>query len=186
MLMKINISKLTEAIFLFITSLFIWSCNNADDVKPNYCKMLELDQSHVNSDRSNEKLFNSDKQARHEIFRDNFNQIIQYSKINGFPEMGSLKASGLDSCRNWAVMITLFHVGQSQPKLFFDAETKEILKKEIIEGRLKSGSLFPPLREGFRSHEFCIEKKDEIIETLISWQIKIDDLPEMKFVKCSE
>jgi hypothetical protein len=78
----------------------------------DYCRMLELDQSHVNSDTTNMVKFEADRTKRIELIKDNFKELIEYSKNNRFPEMGKLDASGVDSCRNWAVFITCFHIGQ--------------------------------------------------------------------------
>jgi hypothetical protein len=183
--MDLKINDIVSLSLVFVLIFILHSCATKSDIIIDYCEMLALDQSYISSDRSDEEKFQSDRKARKAIFKENFNKIIEYSKINGFPEMGSLQTSGLDSCRNWAVMITLFHVGQSQPHLFFEKETKQLLEKEIEEGRLKSGSLFPPLREGFRNHEFCIQERQDIYSALKAWQIEIDDLPQIQFIDCS-
>jgi len=179
--MKTNTIK--HIVFTSIVTLIFWNCTNETNLKLDYCEMLELDQSFVENDGS-EKQIKSNHAKRKKGFKENFERIIQYSKYNGFPEMGSLQTSGVDSCRNWVVMITLFHVGQTQPKLFFENETKQLLEKEIMEGRLESGSLFPPLREGFKNHEFCLTRQDQIHNALIAWNLKIEDLPKIKFVDC--
>ena len=181
--MKIKLSK--NVLLASIIAFVLMSCKNEASTELDYCKMLKLDQSYVSNGGTVEEL-ESDNLKRKDIFKDNLDQIIQYSKTNGFPEMGSLQTSGLDSCRNWAVMITLFHVGQTQPILFFEKETQQLLEKEIKEGRLKSGSLFPPLREGFEGHEFCLDRKEEMYNALIAWQLKVEELPEIKFVDCSQ
>lgn len=175
-----------EMTTILVIILTIISCKDSSPKEIDFCRMLELDQSYTDSDSINKEKFNLNKKKRHKLIKDNFNQLIQYSKQSGFPEMGSLQTTGLDSCRNWAVMITLFHIGQIQPKLFFENGTKQLFEKEISEGRLKSGSLFPPLREGFRSHDFCIDNKESILAALESWQLNLDDLPDIKFVNCKK
>ena len=100
--------------------------------------------------------------------------------------MGKLDVSGIDSCRNWAVFITCFHIGQIEPQLFFEDETIKVLTKEIENGNLKSSSLFTSFREGFRNHEFCESKKDIILSTLKNWKIKVEELPEIKYKDCTK
>ena len=138
--------------------LIFLSCKNSDTdskIELDYCKMLELDQSYVNSDTTDRVKQNSDRLKRHNLIKNNFKDLIQYSSQNGFPEMGSLKATGIDSCRNWAVFITIFHIGQIEPKLLFEDETINVFKNEIENGNLKSSSIFSSIRDGFRDHEFC-------------------------------
>ncbi len=151
----------------------------------DYCKMLELDQSYVNTDTTDMVKMEIDRRKRKELIKNNFHELIDYAKNNGFPEMGKLDVSGIDSCRNWAVFITCFHIGQIEPQLFFEDETIEVLTKEIEKGNLKSSSLFTSFREGFRSHEFCETQKDVIRRTLQNWQIEIEKLPEIRYKKCT-
>lgn len=146
------------------------ACKNQTEI--DFCTMLHLDQTLRNEERL-------------EVFKENLYKITEYSKTNGFPEMGSLKATGLDSCRNWAVMITLFHVGQSQPKLFFEEEISDVFTSEINNGRLRSKSLFPPLREGFKNHSFCRRNKAKIYALLESWDQDMSQLPTIQFVDCT-
>lgn len=100
--------------------------------------------------------------------------------------MGKLDVSGIDSCRNWAVFITCFHIGQIEPQLFFEKETIDVLTKEIKNGNLKSSSLLTSFREGFRSHEFCASQKELIENTLKSWDINMEELPEIRYKKCAQ
>ncbi|HRX29230.1 MAG TPA: hypothetical protein P5235_07570 [Saprospiraceae bacterium] len=169
---------LLKMILLF--SIFI-SCS---DKELDYCKMLELDQSFVNSDTTDLEKFNENRSKRKQLIKKNFNDIIEYSDQFGFPEMGNLNVSGIDSCRNWAVFITCFHIGQIEPQLFFEHETVEVLSREIQRGNLESSSLFTSLREGFRNHKFCESQKDFILQTLEKWNIRIEELPTIKFEHC--
>ena len=117
--------------------------------------MLELYQSYGRNQGINRVEAKSNSKKRKEIFIGNFNQLTKYSKQNGFPEIGSMQTLGLDSCKNWVIVLTLFHIGHSQPKLFFKSEIIELFKKGIENGRLKNGSLSTALCEGFRNHKFC-------------------------------
>ncbi len=100
--------------------------------------------------------------------------------------MGELSATGLDSCRNWAVFITCFHIGQIAPHLYFEEGTVEVLTREMGRGHLKSGKLFTSLREGFGNHEFCEDKRTFMLETLERWDFDVEGLPEIRFVECVE
>ena len=109
----------------------ILGCKKASLNQIDFCKMLELDQSYVPNEETTmeEAMLNSQK--REKIFKDNFKQLIEYSKQNGFPQIGSLKTTDLDSCKNWAIALTFFHVGQSQPKLFFEKKQPNCLKERL-------------------------------------------------------
>lgn len=150
----------------------------------DFCQMLELDQSHVNYDRSDTIKMKNDRKIRKELIKNNFKDLIEYAKYNSFPEMGEFDVTGVDSCRNWAVFLTCFHIGQTAPHLYFEEETIEVLTREIEKGNLEGSSLFTSFREGFRSHEFCESQKDLIQNTLASWEINIDELPEIRYKKC--
>ncbi len=164
----------------FVTFLII-GCQSKE---LDYCKMLELDQSHVNMDTTDRAQIEVDRRKRKELIKHNFKKLIEYSKHNRFPEMGKLDVTGIDSCRNWAVFITCYHIGQIEPQLFFEHETIEILTKEIENGNLESNSLFTSFREGFTNHEFCKSEKDLIESTLKTWKIEIEELPKIKYKKC--
>jgi len=168
-----------------ILSVLIFLIIGCQSKELDYCKMLELDQSHVNMDTTDRAKMEVDRTKRKELIKNNFKELIDYAKYNRFPEMGKLNVSGIDSCRNWAVFITCFHIGQIEPQLFFEDETIEVLTKEIKKGNLKSSSLFTSFREGFRNHEFCENQKDVIQSTLKNWEIKIDELPKVRYKNCT-
>lgn len=168
---------------MIVLALKLQSCKNEAEL--DYCNMLALDQSYVNTDTSDMKKLKADKLKRKELIKNNFKELIEYSNRNRFPEMGKLNVTGLDSCRNWAVFITCFHIGQIEPQLFFEMQTVKVLTREIQKGNLKSSSLFTSLREGFKFHEFCESKKDVIHKTLETWKIQIDELPVIRFKSCS-
>ncbi len=165
-----------------IVLLTLFGCQSKE---LDYCKMLELDQSHVNTNTSDAIKVASDRNKRKELIKENFKDLIDYAKTNRFPEMGRLDASGIDSCRNWAVFITCFHIGQIEPQLFFEDETIKVLTREIQNGTLEGSSLFTSFREGFKNHEFCNSQKEVIYSALQNWQINIDELPEIRFRKCT-
>ena len=167
-------------------SFALFTCKDAGQKELDFCKMLSLDQSNVFPDTINGIVVKPNSETRVKLFEQNFKQLIQYSEQNGFPELGPLKATGLDSCRRWAVVITLFHIGQSQPKLFFEKHNREVLQNEIENGRMSGGDLFAPLREGFNGHTFCIRDKDEMYAALKAWKLDSKKLPKITFVECEK
>lgn len=170
---------------LGILSIGIFLIVGCHSKELDYCKMLELDQSHINTDTTDMAKVEIDRKKRKELIKNNFKELIDYAKYNRFPEMGKLNVSGIDSCRNWAVFITCFHIGQIEPQLFFEDETIKVLTKEIENGNLNSSSLFTSFREGFRNHEFCESKKDIIQSTLEKWEIEVEKLPAIKYKDCN-
>lgn len=167
-------------LFSPILILILIGCNNELD----YCQMLADDQSYVSKSTDSKEQRSANREKRHQLIKANFKQLIAHAESEGFPKIGSLNTSGLDSCRNWAVTMTLFHIGQIDPQLFFEDHTIDILSKEIKSGNLSNKSLVPPLREGFDNHRFCLNNKNSIREAVESWDLKLDDLPEMQFVEC--
>ena len=181
--MKIYDEIYGNTVLLFGLLLFILHSCQVNEL--DYCKMLELDQSYVNLDTSDRVKFEADRMKREELINKNFKDLIEYSKLNQFPEMGRLDVTGIDSCRNWAVFITCFHIGQIEPKLFFEDETIEVLTREIERGNLKGSALFTSFIEGFRNHQFCTNQKDMIYKTLKSWEINVEELPKIRFIDCT-
>ncbi|MCB9311011.1 MAG: hypothetical protein H6567_13215 [Lewinellaceae bacterium] len=177
--------NLKESRISGILSIVIFLLMGCQSKELDYCKMLELDQSHVCMDTTDMIKFQAERTIRHELIKNNFKELIEYADKNRFPEMGKLDVSGIDSCRNWAVFITCFHIGQIEPQLFFEEKTIEVLTREIEKGNLESSSLFTSFREGFRNHEFCKSQEEIIQSTLEKWEININELPEVRYKKCS-
>jgi hypothetical protein len=180
--MTINQRSINQVLGILTIILFLLT--GCKDKELDYCKMLELDQSYVNLETPDMENLEANREKRKMLIKNNFKDLIDYADRNRFPEMGKLDVSGVDSCRNWVVFITCFHIGQIEPQLFFEDKTVEVLTREIERGNLKSSSLFTSFIEGFKSHEFCESKKDIIYGALETWQIKIDELPSMKFKNC--
>ncbi len=96
---------------LLVIVILIYSCSRDKVAELDYCNMLELDQSHIPQDWSDQDAVVKENNIRRDIFKNNFEKLMNYAKAKGFPEMGSLQSSGIDSCRNWTLVLTLFHVG---------------------------------------------------------------------------
>lgn len=180
--MKIKI--LIQIAISIIIALPMINCNSNEPKEIDFCKMLKRDKSHVNRDTSDIDKYYADKQLRRSLIKENFRELVEYSNIYGLPEMGSLKATGLDSCRNWAVSITIFHIGQIDPILFFDEDAVDLFKREIENGNFKNKNLQYALREGFKNHELCEDRKGDILKALKLWKLNIEDLPKIKFKNC--
>ena len=74
------------------------SCKETKQNEIDFWKVLELYQSYGRNQGINRVEAKSNSKKRKEIFMGNFNQLTKYSKQNGFPEIGSMQTSGLDSC----------------------------------------------------------------------------------------
>ena len=171
---------------ILLPLILLCSCKEKGTKQIDFCNMLKLDQSYVNTD-VNDKEFKSDGIKRNDIFKSNFEELVKYFRSQGFPEIGPLKnVTGIDSCRNWAVKMTLFHVGQSQPHLLFQPHVIEVLTKEIKEGRLKSGKLSGAIWEGFGGFKFCISQKEIMHNALKNWGYEVSELPEIRFIDCED
>lgn len=86
--------------FIVLSILVIIGCKEASSNEIDFCKMLELDQSYLPNEEITIDEATSNSQKREEIFKANFRQLIEYSQQNGFPDIGSLQTTGLDSCKN--------------------------------------------------------------------------------------
>lgn len=100
-----------------------------------YCEMHEHDQSYVNTDKSDLQKYENDRSNRLKLIENNFELLINYSKRNGFPFVEP-NLSVLDSCKYWAVTMTMLHTAQTRPEHFFSKKMSIFFKKEIDKGFL--------------------------------------------------
>ena len=92
----ISLQKRTKHLLslLLLLAIALLSCKNKKDI--DFCQMLTLDQSHVNYDTSDMKKLEADRRIRMDLIKNNFKEIIDYSRNNQFPEMGELSATGME------------------------------------------------------------------------------------------
>lgn len=169
-------------ILLFLGLWFI-SCKPAEPIVLDYCAMLETDQSYVDHDEKDETVRAENSRKRDEIFKENFVSMIELTKQDGFPDI-STNETPQDSCRWWAVTMTLIHMAQAEPEVFFDEKTVSLFKNELQKGNVESENLAPPFRVSFMTNTFCNDLKEPIQEAMIAWGVESRINAEPKFKDC--
>jgi hypothetical protein len=124
--------------------------------------MLSNDQAHVNYDKSDVNYL-SDKAMRHEIFRNNFFEIMAYTSKEGFPQIGESNPAP-DSCMKRAITITFIHIAQSDITIFFDKKTKGVFQKEIKKGNLPPNLIAKSIAIMLRTNELCMQTKVDLLQ----------------------
>jgi hypothetical protein len=162
----------------------IVSCKRIQPVEIDYCEMLTRDQSHVNHVETEKSVMEENNKIRHQIFLENYEQLIQLTKDEGFPNI-SFDSLPQDSCKYWAITATLIHIAQSKPKIFFSEETISLFKEEMDKGNLESEDLTPAFRISFVTNEFCEDLQEIINKAIQTWGMEshLNGLP--KFKKCN-
>lgn len=130
------------------------ACKTNKPVEFDYCSMLETDQSHLNEGVADEIKRKENTSLRKKGFEENFQQILELTKQQGFPNV-SFENLPKDSCKYWAVTSTLIHMAQTKPEVFFSEETTTLFKEEMNKGNLDSEDLTPAFRMSFATNEFC-------------------------------
>jgi len=141
--------------------------------------MIELDQAHVNLDKSDLEKYKSDRKKRRQIFKDNYQLIQEYSKSNLFPnvEMGdNIK----DSCKYSAITMTLIHMAQAHPEAFFSDQNVDYLKSKIDKGEINNRLLDRATKVAMLTKSICLSMKDKILRAIEKWglnvqMIRLDD-----------
>lgn len=142
--------------------LLLCRCNMAELQPPNYCQMLSNDQTHVNYDKSDANYL-SDKAKRHEIFRNNFFEIMKYASKEGFPQI-NVKQPAPDSCMQRAITITFIHIAQSDVTIFFNRKIKRLLQQEIKKGNLPPNLIAKSIAIMLRTNELCRQTKVDLLQ----------------------
>ena len=171
------------AIALLLTiglNLIIHSCCTQETRVIDYCQMIERDQSYTNPD---EIRADDDWMKREAIFLENFDILITETRKSGFPHIET-KASGVDSCRYWAVIMTLVHMAQAHPELLFTQEIMELFKSEVEKGNLTAVALTPLFKISFVTNEFCEELKEKINQALQEWGVSGYINSQPRYKKC--
>ncbi len=144
-----------------IISLLSISCNNE---KPNldYCTMLDNDQSHINSDK-NSPTYQSDREKRNDIYLENFNQIIEYSKKYGFPQIERKQAMS-DSCKYKTISATFVHIAQSNINQFFIEEVKSFFLVESKKNTELKKIIGQSIIVTLNTNDLCELNKGQLVE----------------------
>lgn len=165
-----------------ILTILIMSCKN-EPIKLDYCKMIAEDQTFVNTDKSDMEQFDSDKLKRREIFKKNFNLIMEKTRQDGFPFV-SIENYQNDSCKYWAVSMTMIHTAQSNPELFFSKKYANIFKSELDKGNIERRLLEQSSIITSKTIELCEELQSEIKYATNLWGIDYSIFNDAKFIKC--
>lgn len=160
------------------------SCKRIKPIKIDYCEMLTKDQSHVNHVDTDTSVMKENNRIRQQIFLENYEQLIQLTKGEGFPNI-SFDSLPQDSCKYWAVTATLIHMAQAKPEIFFSEATISLFKEQMDAGNLESEDLTPAFRISFRTNEFCDDLQAPINKAIQTWGMEphLDSQP--KFKKCN-
>jgi hypothetical protein len=154
-LLRIKIS----VIGLFLTGMI--SCNEKP-IKLDYCDMISEDQTYVNNDKSDIIKYNADKSKRHEIFKKNFDLIMQKTKVDGFPKTSFNSYQRKDSCKFLAVEMTMIHIAQSNPQMFYSKKYVDIFKSELDKGNIEKRLLKQSSNVTAKTIDLCEEFRPNI------------------------
>ncbi len=145
--------------------------------------MIADDQAFVNTDKSDLERFNSDKLKRRKIFKKNFDLIMDKTRQDGFPFV-SIENYQRDSCKYWAVSMTMIHTAQSNPEVFFSKKYTEIFKSELDKGNIERKLLEQSCIITAKTNELCEELQSNIKYATDLWEIEYSIFDEAKFIKC--
>ncbi len=155
----------------YLILFLVINFNCKDTMKElDYCKMYKEDQSHLFDSKKTESENAEIKKQRIEIFYSNYNEIKNYSHIEGFPIVKDSMQFTTDSCKFYAMYATLIHICQIDPKLFFSDENIVFLANAIDKNLLDNSLVYTAIKIG--SHTpYCVDQKPAITEALIKWKL---------------
>lgn len=149
----------------------------------DYCKMISEDQLHVNNDKSDSLKYQADRAERYETFEKNFELIMQKTRQDGFPYV-SLNNYTEDSCKYWAVSMTMIHTAQSNPGKFFSKKYADLFKNEMEKGNLERELLERSSIITAKTMDLCDELKPDIEYAVKTWGIRSNIFDEANFINC--
>lgn len=170
-----------------LAGILILAMPNCKPNKPidiDYCDMLTKDQSYVNLEEKDEQIRMENNKKREELFVKNYEQIIQLTKQEGFPNIDRNNMPQ-DSCKYWGVTATLIHMAQAKPEIFFSEDNITLFESEIKKGNLEPKNLTPAFRISFITNEFCEDLREPINKAVDVWKMKTFLNSEPKFKKCN-
>jgi hypothetical protein len=159
------------------------SCNN-EPISLNYCKMIEEDQSFVNTDKTDMNQFNLDKIERHKLFKKNFELLMMKTKQDGFPKV-SLNNFKQDSCKYFAITMTMIHTAQSNPNVFFSEKYANLFKREMDKGNIEKKLLTQSATITAKTIDLCKDIKPDIKFAVELWGIDFSIFNEANFIDCN-
>lgn len=180
-----SMNALSSTVSLATITLFIlvlFSCKQ-DPIYIDYCKMIDDDQSFVNTNKRDLEQYNADKLERHKIFKKNFDMLMRKTAQDGFPYV-ALENLPQDSCKYWAVSMTMIHTAQSNPTVFFSKKYADLFKREMDEGNLEEQTLKRSVEITAKTIELCENIKSDIQYAVGVWGIDYSVFDEANFVAC--
>ncbi len=174
--------KLIHYFLLLCFFLCLFGCReNVKDL--DYCFIHETDQSFVNNDKSDMSQFQEDKLKRASLIKKNFKDLVNYSESFGFPYVEP-NTSVLDSCKYWAVTMTMIHAAQIQPEEFFSEKNIKLFKKELEKGNIRIELMEQSVIIMVRTYDICRNLESAIKYALSVWGLKNNLLNDAKFIDC--
>lgn len=173
--------KTSQLFFVFLLLLQL-SCSE-EKIVLDYCTMIAEDQLHVNQDKSDMDRFNADRKKRHKIFEKNFDLLMQKTRQDGFPFV-SLQTYAADSCKYWAVTMTMLHTAQSDPAKFFSKKYARIFQAELNKGNIEKSLLEKSCTLTANTIALCEDLKPDIRRSVEMWGVDFAVFEVADFVKC--
>ncbi len=156
--------------YAFVYLLTFSQCTTADFATPDYCSILQQDQSHVNYDKTSPNYL-TDRSIRDSIIQCNFIEIIDYVDAKGFPQI-DLKMSNHDSCMYSAITITFIHIAQSNISTFYKTRNKNILKREIKNNNQLKALLAKSILVMLNTIKMCSSDKVELMKFISEFKLE--------------
>lgn len=174
----------TLKVFFILFLSLLTNSRCAKYTPPDYCAIIESDQSNLHSEEKTEEENQISLKKRKETFLNNFDLIIKETVRNGFPNV--LEEDKVrDSCKYWAIYATMIHISQTRPDIFYSEEMMNLFSKEINENRMDNSILYTAVKIGSLS-KTCDTLKNQVHKSVIAWKIDTTLLDRFKYVQCEE
>jgi len=165
--------------FICVLSCLFGCRENVKDL--DYCFIHETDQSFVNTDKSDMVQFQEDKLKRASLIKKNFKDLIYYSESYEFPFVEP-NTSVLDSCKYWAVTMTMIHAAQVQPEEFFSEKNVKLFKKELEKGNIRIELLEQSVIIMVKTKDISKTLEPKIKNALNEWGLESDLINDANFI----
>ncbi len=149
----------------------------------DYCRMIAADQSFVNTNKGNRQAFESDREKRALLIKNNFDLLMEKTRRDGFPSV-SASSQRIDSCKYWAVTMTMIHAAQSAPEVFFSKKYASIFNEELQKGNMERSLLQKASMITAKTIELCDDIKPTIEAATQLWEVDFSIFNEATFVNC--
>lgn len=179
-----NVYSVRHVLLLLLLNLVVMcmsGCGTKTASPLDYCTMLKKDQDNINLDKSDPN-YEDDRTNRINDIKKNFEELISYSRINGFPYV-EINMAGSDSCKFWAITMTMIHAAQTQSEYFFSPKMAVYFQKEIDNGHLNY-ELIEQCIEAAQISKICRTQRKSIHNAMTIWGMDTTTLNEFNFIEC--